>query len=102
MRTAKHSTLLIAITLGSVFGLSLGEPLQGQDTRSEILTAFKAGIANDAQYESVSNFIKPSGQEVKWREIPWIPSIWEGIKIAEKKRKPIFVWAMNGDPLGCV
>lgn len=78
------------------------KPIQAQDSRSSVLNAFNTGVRTDAEFETVLRFVKSSGDEARWREIPWIPGIWEGIKVAEKKRKPLFVWAMNGDPLGCV
>lgn len=39
--------------------------------------------------------------EEPWRTIPWKTSVVEGQRIAAVEGKPIFIWAMDGHPLGC-
>jgi hypothetical protein len=39
--------------------------------------------------------------DATWRSIPWQTSLLKAQAIAAKERKPIFLWAMNGNPLGC-
>jgi hypothetical protein len=34
--------------------------------------------------------------------VPWIGNLWEGRRQAAELEKPLFIWAMNGHPLGCV
>ena len=36
-----------------------------------------------------------------WRSIPWKISLLEAQNEAAKTNKPIFIWAMDGHPLGC-
>jgi hypothetical protein len=36
-----------------------------------------------------------------WRTIPWKISLLEAQNLAARERKPIFIWAMDGHPLGC-
>ncbi len=36
-----------------------------------------------------------------WRTIPWRTSLLEAQKAAAEENKPIFIWAMDGHPLGC-
>ena len=36
-----------------------------------------------------------------WRMIPWKTSLLEAQKAAAEENKPIFIWAMDGHPLGC-
>jgi hypothetical protein len=36
-----------------------------------------------------------------WRTIPWKISLLEAQNLAAKEKKPIFIWAMDGHPLGC-
>ena len=40
-------------------------------------------------------------EESRWREIPWQTDIRDACRIAAETGKPIFLWAMNGNPLGC-
>lgn len=44
--------------------------------------------------------LEPSPHEV-WRTIPWKISLIQGQKLAVEQKKPIFIWAMDGHPLGC-
>jgi len=71
-------------------------------TNLEVISAFEAGFPRQKQFDTIFDFVVPDKHESKWRQIPWIPSLWEGIETAEKANKPMFIWAMNGDPLGCV
>lgn len=41
------------------------------------------------------------GEEAIWRTIPWKLSVLEARAEAFKQDKPIFIWAMDGHPLGC-
>lgn len=41
------------------------------------------------------------GQEEVWRTIPWKLSVLEAQREAATEDKPIFIWAMDGHPLGC-
>jgi hypothetical protein len=46
-------------------------------------------------------YIRPKPEESKWLEIPWQTDLWDGRRLAIAEGKPIFLWAMNGNPLGC-
>ncbi len=41
------------------------------------------------------------GKDAIWRSIPWKLSVLEARAAAFKQDKPIFIWAMDGHPLGC-
>jgi len=36
-----------------------------------------------------------------WRTIPWKISLLEAQRLSVEEKKPIFIWAMDGHPLGC-
>ena len=36
-----------------------------------------------------------------WRTIPWKTSVLDAQAAATREGKPIFIWAMDGHPLGC-
>jgi len=42
----------------------------------------------------------PSADE-KWMTIPWKTDLLEARDAAAKEGKPVFLWSMNGHPLGC-
>jgi hypothetical protein len=53
------------------------------------------------QFEKLRVIIKPQAGEDKWAEIPWMASLWEGRQRAATLGKPILLWEMDGNPLGC-
>lgn len=54
------------------------------------------------KFDELFAYIKPKDSELKWTEIEWEPDLWKGRQKAAELNKPIFIWAMNGNPLGCV
>ncbi len=93
------SQIAIHILLGLLcFQIDMGF---AQDAKT-VRKAYDAKVESDADFATMFDFVRSSDEEEKWRKIAWIPSLWSGIEFANEKQKPIFVWAMNGDPLGCV
>ena len=52
--------------------------------------------------EAVVKEITPSKVESAWLEIDWKTDLWEARKEAARTGKPIYLWEMDGHPLGCV
>lgn len=46
--------------------------------------------------------IRPAPEEQKWTAIPWETDLWQARRKAQAANLPMFIWAMNGNPLGCV
>ena len=40
-------------------------------------------------------------KEEPWQTIPWKIALLDAQRTAAAERKPIFIWAMDGHPLGC-
>ena len=89
------AAVLFSLLPNTTFAKNAGE-------ESSITSAIKSDSLTDQQFEKLEKFILPSATEEKWRETNWIPSIQDGRKMAIAQNKPLFLWAMNGDPLGCV
>ena len=64
------------------FGVAHGEPI----TR--------------ADFEELHAELKPNADET-WRSIPWTIDLLAAQNQAAETGKPLFVWAMDGHPLGC-
>ena len=45
--------------------------------------------------------ILPTEAESDWLRIPWRTSLWEARRVAAREGKPILLWEMDGNPLGC-
>lgn len=51
----------------------------------------------DAKISSVL----PTADEERWLSIPWRTDLWEARRDAQADGKPLFMWMMNGHPMGC-
>lgn len=54
----------------------------------------------EKEFQKLCRQLKPSADEA-WRTIPWKISLLDAQKTAAQEKKPIFIWAMDGHPLGC-
>lgn len=55
---------------------------------------------DQVQFEDLFSQLQPDTSE-PWRQIPWEISVLEGQRMAVTEGKPLFIWAMDGHPLGC-
>ena len=54
----------------------------------------------DATFRELLTQLQPAIDE-PWRTIPWKIALLDAQRNAAKENKPIFIWAMDGHPLGC-
>ena len=59
----------------------------------------QAEITN-VEFEQVSRLCRPSDSNEGWRGIEWEIDLWAARDCAAKEGKPVFLWEMNGHPLG--
>jgi hypothetical protein len=45
--------------------------------------------------------VLPTPDEERWLQIPWRTNIVEALAEARRVGKPVMLWVMNGNPLGC-
>ncbi len=50
----------------------------------------------------LAGLIRPRQEELRWLDIPWRTALGGARREAAEAGRPLFVWAMHGDPLGCV
>jgi len=48
------------------------------------------------QFAKVHKLIRPQPGESRWREIPWLTSLWDARIKAAAEGKPIVVWSGSG------
>ena len=63
-------------------------------------------LAQDPEPLTAAEFARLHGEIVpeavqKWQTIPWTTDLAAGRARAVSEGKPIFIWSMNGHPLGC-
>lgn len=68
-----------------------------------LLATTSVGYAQSKKFPSVAEQCKQVSQDASatWRTIPWQTDLLAAQKIAAEQQKPLFVWAMDGHPLGC-
>ena len=59
-----------------------------------------AGELSEADFQRLHKSLQPAAN-TPWRTIPWKISLLDAQHTAAKENKPIFIWAMDGHPLGC-
>ena len=57
------------------------------------------GLSDD-RFRTLHEQLRPPADEV-WRKVPWKVSLVEAQNEAARLKKPIFIWSMDGNPLGC-
>jgi hypothetical protein len=56
----------------------------------------------EKNFAALHELIQPRPEELVWKEeIPWRTDLWEARREAAASGKPIFLWEMDGHPLGC-
>lgn len=86
-------------------GVSLTLPLERvEDIRTESLRPVEAEEAKPIRVVSALDAkiaeILPTADEDAFLRIPWRTSLLQARRDANEQGKPIFMWLMNGDPLG--
>ncbi|MGL4554736.1 MAG: hypothetical protein ACRC33_26515 [Gemmataceae bacterium] len=66
-----------------------------------VLMTLLAPAAEPAPFAGLREAVCPATGEDRWDEVRWGTDIWEARVRAAKLGKPIFLWEMDGHPLGC-
>ena len=45
--------------------------------------------------------VLPAPQEERWMQIPWRTNVMQARAESQRSGKPLFLWVMDGNPLGC-
>lgn len=63
-------------------------------------TVAGAGDLSEKEFRRLHAELQPDDSAL-WRSIPWKISVLDGQQKAAEEKKPLFIWAMDGHPLGC-
>ena len=63
------------------------------------LLALPGGLT-DEDFRKIHEALRPSKDDA-WRTIPWKISLAEAQALELKEHKPLFMWSMDGHPMGC-
>ena len=56
---------------------------------------------NSTNLDQLHALMQPTAEESRWLTIPWRTSLWQARIDAAATGKPIYLWEMDGHPLGC-
>jgi hypothetical protein len=65
------------------------------------MIAFLLGLLAGPDLDRKVADVLPTAAENRYLEIPWRLDLMAARAEAAKAEKPIFIWMMNGHPLGC-
>ena len=60
----------------------------------------QTGALDDRRFVELQELLTPDPDAV-WRSIPWRIDLLAAQAEAAEQKRPLFVWAMDGHPLGC-
>lgn len=66
-----------------------------------MITALAIFIAGTQSLGAKMAEVLPTKAEEKWLTIPWRNDLTQARLDAQSQNKPIFMWIMNGHPMGC-
>lgn len=69
-------------------------------TLATSLSTSSAAELTEAEFSRLHEQLRPVADE-PWRTIPWKIDLLDAQRTAVAEQKPIFIWAMDGHPLGC-
>jgi hypothetical protein len=56
---------------------------------------------SEGTFKELHGLLNPTKEEEAWRTIPWKTGLLDAQRQAAAEGRPIFIWAMDGHPLGC-
>ena len=59
-----------------------------------------APVVNDDDLDRWITFVRPTADELKWRNIRWHNNLASAQAEARRLQRPILLWTMNGNPCG--
>ena len=62
---------------------------------------FSLELIEPAKFDALHALVQPTPEESTWRAIPWGTQLWDARIEAARLGKPIYLWEMDGNPLGC-
>ena len=63
--------------------------------------ALDANRPSPTTFDRLHALMQPTPDELFWQQIPWLTRLWDARLKAAETGKPILLWEMDGNPLGC-
>lgn len=66
-----------------------------------MIAAVFAFVLYGSDLEAKIATVLPTAEEEKWLSVPWRQDLNQARRDSVALGKPIFMWIMNGNPMGC-
>lgn len=87
---------LAALAIGAGAAANEAVTLGGQT-----VPGFKTTAIPIAAFQKLHAAVTSAPKSERWTEIPWQSDLAEARTKAARENKPLFLWIMDGHPLGC-
>ena len=109
MRCTLHVLLLVSLAWTGCETTARNESPDRDSPEGRLARVFEpivppANITHPGTKVSLDELVAPllpTDMENKWLRIPWRTDVLVARREAAQQGKPIFMWMMDGDPLGC-
>jgi hypothetical protein len=90
------TTCILAAGLSA---LALPTQVAAQTPAKEVPGSKKNEAPTLEELTKLAAIVKPTPEENKWQQVPWIIDVNEGRRLAKEEKRPILLWTIFGDPL---
>lgn len=57
------------------------------------------GAEESSKLRKQADAIRATAAETNYLKIPWVTDLFEGFRLAEQEKRPVFLYMITGDPL---
>lgn len=95
-----------ALLLLAMAGVSLMVVCEASTPASQTLNGvpvpnLSTGQLHSARFRALHAAAAPTGPGERWRQIPWQTDLTAARAMAAREHRPLLLWIMDGNPLGC-
>ena len=98
MQYRSFSAALLAAGLLTLIGVA-SRPGGAAGLNGTPVPSFEIASLPTEQWSKLHTGVRPPAE--KWTEIPWETDLTAARRRAAREGKPLFLWMMDGHPLGC-
>lgn len=91
MKLRKSIAFIASVLIGTVL---TSPSIHADDQQRQAV----AEISNEEFIELHKSLVP---KKALWKTVPWQTSLLKAQNMAARDKKPIFIWSMDGHPLGC-
>jgi hypothetical protein len=92
---------IIEVSISRLFPIATSNPLGRVVPYKEMLVLALALALSAPSLDAKIASVVPQPTEDQWLTIPWRTNLMLARQESQRTGKPLFLWIMNGSPLGC-